>query len=53
MRISLIAMDLDGTTLQADREHFLPRLRAALALAHERGGGGRACDRVAAFCQRG
>lgn len=37
MRISLIAMDLDGTTLQADREHFSPRLRAALARAHERG----------------
>lgn len=37
MRISLIAMDLDGTTLQADRKHFSPRLRAALAQAHERG----------------
>lgn len=30
-------MDLDGTTLQADREHFSPRLQAALAQAQERG----------------
>lgn len=37
MRISLIAMDLDGTTLQADGNRFSPRLQAALARAHERG----------------
>ena len=37
MDIKLIAMDLDGTALQADHIHFSPRLDAALAEAHRRG----------------
>ncbi len=37
MDIRLIAMDLDGTTLQRDRCNFSPRLLAALEKAHERG----------------
>ena len=37
MDIRLIAMDLDGTTLQRDRCHFSPRLLAALEKAHDRG----------------
>lgn len=37
MDIKLIAMDLDGTTLQKDRKSFSPRLIAALDRAHERG----------------
>lgn len=37
MDIELIAMDLDGTALQADRKSFSPRLDAALCAAHERG----------------
>lgn len=37
MDIRLICMDLDGTTLQSDRESFSPRLHAALAEAHRRG----------------
>lgn len=37
MDIELIAMDLDGTALQADRKTFSPRLDAALRAAHERG----------------
>lgn len=35
--IQLIAMDLDGTALQADRCSFSPRLNAALKAAHEQG----------------
>lgn len=37
MDIRLICMDLDGTTLQSDRESFSPRLHAALEAAHRRG----------------
>ena len=37
MDIRLIAMDLDGTALQADRCSFSPRLIAALDEAHRRG----------------
>lgn len=37
MDIELIAMDLDGTALQADRKSFSPRLDAALCAAHGRG----------------
>lgn len=37
MDIRLICMDLDGTTLQSDRESFSPRLHAALEEAHRRG----------------
>ena len=37
MDIELIAMDLDGTALQADRKSFSPRLDEALRAAHERG----------------
>lgn len=37
MDIRLICMDLDGTTLQSDRESFSPRLHAALTEAHRRG----------------
>lgn len=37
MDIRLIAMDLDGTTLQKDRCSFSPRLLAALEKAHDRG----------------
>lgn len=37
MDIRLIAMDLDGTTLQPDRATFSPRLRAALDAAHRKG----------------
>ena len=37
MDIELIAMDLDGTALQADRKTFSPRLDEALRAAHERG----------------
>lgn len=37
MDIRLIAMDLDGTALQADRKTFSPRLNAALDAAHQKG----------------
>ena len=37
MDIRLIAMDLDGTALQADRKTFSPRLNAALSAAHQHG----------------
>lgn len=37
MDIRLICMDLDGTALQKDRNHFSPRLHAALAEAFHRG----------------
>ena len=37
MDIRLIAMDLDGTALRADRCSFSPRLIAALEQAHQRG----------------
>lgn len=37
MEIRLIALDLDGTALQADRCSFSPRLTAALAAAHDCG----------------
>ena len=37
MDIRLIAMDLDGTTLQPDRCHFSPRLLKALEQAHAKG----------------
>lgn len=37
MDIRLIAMDLDGTTLLADRRSFSPRLCRALEQAHARG----------------
>ena len=37
MNIRLIAMDLDGTALRADRCSFSPRLNAALDAAHGRG----------------
>ena len=37
MDIQLIAMDLDGTTLQNDHKTFSPRLWAALEAAHEKG----------------
>mgnify|MGYP002512448648 CR=1 FL=1 len=37
MDIRMIAMDLDGTALQADRKTFSPRLNAALEAAHEKG----------------
>ncbi len=37
MDIRLVAMDLDGTALQADRKTFSPRLEAALSAAHRRG----------------
>lgn len=37
MDIKLIAMDLDGTALQADHKSFSPRLHAALKEAHTRG----------------
>lgn len=37
MDIRLIAMDLDGTTLQRDRCTFSPRLHEALEMAHARG----------------
>lgn len=37
MDIRLIAMDLDGTVLQADRKTFSPRLNAALKAAHQMG----------------
>lgn len=37
MDIRLIAMDLDGTALQADRCTFSPRLHAALEQAHKQG----------------
>ena len=37
MDIRLIAMDLDGTALQADRCSFSTRLIAALDEAHRRG----------------
>lgn len=36
-QIKLIAMDLDGTALQADRCSFSPRLDAALEAAYEQG----------------
>ena len=36
-QIKLIAMDLDGTALQADRKHFSPRLDRALEAAFDRG----------------
>lgn len=37
MNIQLLAMDLDGTSLQADHVSFTPRLHRALADAHARG----------------
>lgn len=37
MEIRLIAMDLDGTALSADRKHFSPRLDRCLLEAHRRG----------------
>lgn len=37
MDIKLIAMDLDGTALQADHKSFSPRLHTALNEAHARG----------------
>ena len=37
MKIQLIAMDLDGTALQRDRNTFSPRLLEALQTAHQRG----------------
>ena len=37
MDIRLIAMDLDGTALQADRSSFSPRLNAALEAAYTKG----------------
>lgn len=37
MNIKLIAMDLDGTALCADRKSFSPRLNAALDAAFEKG----------------
>ena len=37
MEFSLIALDLDGTALQADHVSFSPRLSAALLAAHRRG----------------
>lgn len=37
MDIQLIAMDLDGTALRADRDTFSPRLERALLEAHRRG----------------
>lgn len=37
MNIQLLAMDLDGTSLQANHESFTPRLHRALADAHARG----------------
>ena len=37
MDIRLIAMDLDGTTLQRDHSSFSPRLLAALEQAHAKG----------------
>lgn len=37
MDIKLIAMDLDGTALQRDRDSFSPRLLRALEEAHRRG----------------
>ncbi len=37
MEIRLIAMDLDGTALMPDRNHFSPRLLDALNRAHDRG----------------
>lgn len=37
MNIKLIAMDLDGTALQADHRSFSPRLTAALDAAHRKG----------------
>lgn len=37
MDIRLIAMDLDGTALQANRRTFSPRLNAALNAAHQKG----------------
>lgn len=37
MNIKLIAMDLDGTALRADRTSFSPRLNAALDAAFDRG----------------
>ena len=36
-KIKMIAMDLDGTTLQDDHETFTPRLIEALTKAHEMG----------------
>lgn len=36
-KIRLIAMDLDGTALQADRDSFSPRLLRALEEAHRQG----------------
>ena len=37
MDIQLLAMDLDGTSLQADHLSFTPRLHQALAEAHAKG----------------
>lgn len=37
MDIQLLAMDLDGTSLQADHQSFTPRLHRALAQAHAQG----------------
>ena len=37
MDIQMIAMDLDGTALQADRKSFSPRLNTALDAAHRQG----------------
>lgn len=37
MDIKLIAMDLDGTALMADKKNFSPRLLAALEAAYDRG----------------
>ena len=37
MDIRLLAMDLDGTSLQADHQSFTPRLRQALQDAHAQG----------------
>lgn len=37
MDIKLIAMDLDGTALLADKRSFSPRLKAALDAAYEKG----------------
>ena len=37
MDIQLLAMDLDGTSLQADHQSFTPRLHQALAEAHAKG----------------
>lgn len=37
MDIQLLALDLDGTSLQADHQSFTPRLHQALAEAHAQG----------------